>query len=90
MSTTFGTTPVTVLKDERGRTYLASLGKTISVDRYDDERASHVMAWFNRTTRDWVVSYGDKDGHQVGPSEYCGYREWAEESFADLYVNGRA
>jgi len=57
----------TTIKDGRGRTYVMELPRPIIVQY---SRATHVCRWFNHTTKDWVVSYSDSEGHQVGDSTY--------------------
>ena len=48
------------------------------------EYASHVCYWYNRTTRDWVVSLSDFDGNQIGNSEYMYSKVDAIEMAEDL------
>ena len=57
----------TTIKDGRGRTYVMELPRPI---RHKYSVATHVCRWFNRTTCDWVVSYSDAEGNQVGDSTY--------------------
>jgi len=63
------------VKDERGYTYVAPLDHPVLhhtvTGWYETRPATHVMVWYNFTTRDWVVSYSSQDyGSQVGSSEY--------------------
>lgn len=34
--------------------------------------ATHVLRWYSRHERSWVVSYSDAQGAQMGVSEYVG------------------
>jgi hypothetical protein len=48
--------------------YLAPLGRSVAGDWGDV--ATHILRWYNRTTRDWVVSFANEKGEQIGPSTY--------------------
>lgn len=83
--TTTRTKPISLfvsLRDERGLTYVIALAEPRRMG-YDGE-ATHACIWFNRTTRDWVVSASNGLGQQVGSSEYVYSREEAEEIALDL------
>lgn len=72
----------TVRDPNIGNTYYTPLGEPI---RKVDGIARQIMMWYNRTTRDWVVSYADSEGRQVGSSEYVYTRTDAEEHARFLY-----
>ena len=79
------------VKDERGNTYVAPLPHPVTVGYFETRKATHVMVWFNRDTRDWVVSYSCNDyGTQVGGSEYVGTRDWANDNAQELYDRAAA
>ena len=75
------------IRDDRGTTYVQPLPAPRCVAYYP-EPATHVCIWFNRTTRDWVVSLSDERGQQVGNSTYVGDRQWALDEAADLLIGG--
>jgi len=80
----------TAIRDERGTTYVAPLPHPVLTGYYETAPATHVMVWYNRDTRDWVVSYSSTAfGQQVGSSEYVGSRSWADDEAQDL-VNAAA
>ena len=73
-----------IVRDDRGRTYIAKLRNPLTLSAY--ETATHVMIWYHRYTRDWVVSYSsDARGTQVGGSDYVYSREDANDIAAYLY-----
>ena len=76
----------TTIKDGRGNTYVTPLPEPRKV-AYGTEIATHVVKWYNRTTRDWVVSLSNKVGDQVGSSEYV-YSQDDANATAQWLIDG--
>lgn len=79
----------TITTDNLGRTYESRLPQRTEMppkwNSISDEWVTSVMMWYDRNTRDWVVSYSDGKTHQVGGSDRVYSRREAEELAQYLY-----
>jgi hypothetical protein len=65
--------------------HLIELADPVAVDSlFGVELATHILRWYNRSERSWVVSYATEEGHQIGESTYVASRGESDAEVARL------